>query len=187
VRDPRRPLSRNAGQLLSGYTCQVVMKAWTRPPRARHRRRSLSGVFGGLLDCDDSPMKALVPTLAFALVSCGADYAVEGTWERCCASGDHFGSYVMQLRRDGDAISGVVCRLSSGHRVFVDRLVSGRYPRMSFDASADNSGASRLDLRSVEDNLITGTDNNPYTSATYDFVRVPSGTYERCKSAAPWP
>ena len=123
--------------------------------------------------------------LVLACASCGRDYSADGTWYRGGVSGDHFGSYVMQLRRDGDRITGVACRLSSGHRIFVDRPVSGKYPQMSFDHSLDNSGTFRIDLRIVDDDLITGIDNNPVAAFTYEFARAPGSNYEECASARP--
>jgi hypothetical protein len=127
--------------------------------------------------------RAFASILALSLAGCSPDYGVDGTWERCCASGDHFGSYVMQLRRDGDRITGLACRLSSGYRIFSDRPVAGTYPRMSFDFSLDNSGSLLMDLMIVQENLITGTDNNPGTNATYDFAPAPGGAYEACARA----
>jgi len=138
-----------------------------------------------LLDLRRYPMRALILAFTLAWTGCAADFPVDGTWRGGTAT-DHFASYVMQLRQDGDRISGVVCRVSSLHRVFFDRPVSGRYPWMSFDTALDGDPVRvRVDLRIVGENRITGTDNNPRANIppTNDLVRAPSVTYEECRNA----
>jgi hypothetical protein len=111
---------------------------------------------------------------------CGARrrFDLSGTWSGGFAQ-DHSAREVMTLRQDGDAISGLVCRISSLHRVFYDVPVSGRYPMFTFPYFADTVTG----WAAGEDLIVA----NRTGAVSYEmhFTRTDASDYEACRNAAP--
>ena len=125
--------------------------------------------------------RAVLLALALALGACDSRFSVDGTWQ---AQVGHFDFYVLQLRSDGDTITGLACSVSDGYLIFRDRPVSGLYPSMSFDATAPGGVSFRVSLTVLTRGVIIGTPGNGIQE---EFSRTDSGDYTGCASAPPPP
>jgi hypothetical protein len=106
-------------------------------------------------------------------------FDLSGTWQGGFPN-EHSAREVMTLRQDqSGAISGVVCRISSGHRVFQDVPVSGRYPSFTFQYFGDTVTG----WAAAEDLIVARRAG--YTAGEMNFTRVDSSDYEDCASAPP--
>ena len=106
-------------------------------------------------------------------------FDLSGTWQGGFPN-EHSSYEVMTLRQDqGGAISGVICRLSSGHRVFHDVPVSGRYPTFTFQYFGDTVTG----IAAAEDLIVAHRAG--YTAGEMNFVRANSSDYEGCANAPP--
>jgi hypothetical protein len=105
-------------------------------------------------------------------------FDVTGTWTGGSAQ-DHSGREVMTLRQDDEDITGLVCRISSGHRVFFDVPVSGRYPRVTFAYFGDT-----VTGWATGEHLIVARRSG---SVSYElrFTRTSTSEYEECHNAPP--
>jgi hypothetical protein len=81
---------------------------------------------------------ALSSLFLFLLMSCHTEqqFPVDGLWYRGGISGDHFGSYYLQLQKRGDLIEGVGCYVEAGQLVYQNLPVSGPYPGVIFPINA---------------------------------------------------
>jgi hypothetical protein len=105
-------------------------------------------------------------------------FDLTGTWQGGFPN-EHSAREFMTLRQDDGAISGVICRLSSGHRVFNDVPVSGRYPTFTFQYFGDT-----VTGRAAAEDLIVAH-RAGYTAGDMNFTRTSSSDYETCASALP--
>jgi hypothetical protein len=103
-------------------------------------------------------------------------FDLTGTWQGS-ESTDRNASVVMMLRQDDRDVTGVVCRVSSGRRVFYDVPVSGRYPRVAFEYF----GAT-VNGRASGNDLIVVYRRDPVFEELH-FSRASSAEYERCRNA----
>ena len=88
---------------------------------------------------------AFLCVLALYAAGCGHRrmFDLTGTWQGGFPN-EHSSYEIMTLRQDeGGAISGLVCRLSSGHRIFHDVPVSGKYPGFTSSTSGTPSPQRR--------------------------------------------
>jgi hypothetical protein len=117
--------------------------------------------------------------LAFAF-ACGEGrvFDVTGTWQGGLAS-EHSAYQVMTLQQQDGVISGFICRISSGHRIFRDVPVSGRYPLFTFQYAGDTVTA-----RAESDDLIVASRAGS-TAGQWTFVRASFSVYEDCINASP--
>jgi hypothetical protein len=107
-------------------------------------------------------------------------YSMDGAWIRGGVSGDHFGIIVLLLREEDGRVTGTACRTSSGHLIFRDVPVTGRYPRLTFE-----SGAGRYAGGVISDEFINGFFQYPGGSQEWTFRRTSPSDYDACQSARP--
>jgi hypothetical protein len=105
-------------------------------------------------------------------------FDLSGTWQGGLSS-EHSAYEVMTLRQDGGTISGVICRISSGHRIFHDVPVSGRYPSFTFQYFGDTVTG----WAAAEDLIVAYRPGS--TAGDLTFIRASASDYERCASAPP--
>ncbi len=124
----------------------------------------------------------LAGVLAMGLAACHSHdvFRIDGTW-RGGYTGEHSAYYVMTLQQQGDQVSGVLCRISSLHRIFFDLPVHGRYPRVEADLAY-----GRFEGGIVSDDQIHGLFRlSGGFQQEWWFQRVPASEYEQCRNASP--
>jgi hypothetical protein len=125
---------------------------------------------------------ALLVAGALLVGSCGEDqtFPIDGAWVRGGISGDHSGAIYLLLTQDGDTVVGTACRLSSGHRIYKDVTVTGRYPRISFLVSG-----CRFDGGIISADQLSGYYECGGERQQWFFERRPPADYESCVNANP--
>jgi hypothetical protein len=86
----------------------------------------------------------------------------------------------MLLRQDGNDITGTACRTSSGHLIYRDTPVTGRYPRVGFQGFG-----CRFDGGIVSTDQLTGWNVCNDTKEQWFFQRVSLSEYQACVNAGP--
>jgi hypothetical protein len=124
--------------------------------------------------------RLLLALLALGAPSCGHEdvFDLSGTWSGG-SSTDHSARQVLTIWQDGRDITGLVCRISSGHRVFYDVPVSGRYPTFTFPYFGDTVTGAPTD-----ENTIVAYRRGSVSDEMH-FTRASSDDYEQCRSASP--
>jgi hypothetical protein len=125
---------------------------------------------------------AFVGLLALAACHHGVIFPMAGTWMRGGISGDHFGLVAMQLADDGTRVNGVVCYSESGHLIYRDVPVSGRYPRLAFD----RPGGGRFEGGITSPDSINGFFRLAGAGEQeWMFQRTSASVYESCRTSRP--
>jgi len=127
-------------------------------------------------------MRACWAVVALLLTSCGERiiFPVDGAWLRGGISGDHSGIIVMLLKQDGNNITGSACRTSSGHLIYRDTPVTGRYPRVGFQVLG-----CQFEGGITSTDQLVGSNTCNDTTQQWFFQRASPSDYNACVNASP--